>query len=47
LSIKVSKDFRGEPLGSMPIPMPTNQDTRDCVELDVKQGSLTFYESDI
>ncbi|KAM0251119.1 hypothetical protein ACHAQJ_008325 [Trichoderma viride] len=45
LSIKVSKDFRGECLGS--VPMPANPEAGDCVRIDAKKGSLTIYESDV
>ncbi|KAL7798145.1 hypothetical protein V8C37DRAFT_399467 [Trichoderma ceciliae] len=45
LIIKVSNDFRGEPLG--PVPMPAREKLGDSLTLDAKGGSLTFYESDV
>ncbi|KAH6606663.1 hypothetical protein Trco_005816 [Trichoderma cornu-damae] len=45
MSIKVSNDFRGEPLGS--VPMPPTAEPADNVSLDAKKGSLVLYESDV
>ncbi|KAL6908387.1 hypothetical protein GGI43DRAFT_429412 [Trichoderma evansii] len=45
LHVKFSHDFRGEPLGSVPI--PATAETGLCVTLDAKEGSLVMYESDV
>lgn len=45
LHVKVSHDFRGEPLGS--VPMPATAETGLRVRLDTKEGSLAMYESDV